>query len=172
MRNRDKTRQDAFLWRDWWLGVYRRGFGLYLEADLRERRRARRRGLAVALAAVPLFALLFELAASGIDVGSFHYQLAIERLAAGDRETGIAELRKAVEKSPGAVRYRVRLGWELLKARLLRQAVDQLARIIPARPGFVASLLVLAFASYYGSVVLGLYWQTRARNRMRALHRM
>lgn len=167
-----RSPSDDFLWRDWWLGVYRRGFGLYREADPRARRSARRSALLVTLALVPLLVFLAETLTSRADEGSFHYQLALDALARGDTETGLSELRQSVRKSPSCLTYRLRLGWELFKARLLAEAAGEFARVIPARPGFIGFLLAAAFISYYGSVVAGLYWRSKALRRHKAPGRL
>jgi hypothetical protein len=163
---RSKSDGEEFLWRDWWFGVYRRGFSGYLEADHEQRKRASLRAVLVTCSLIPLVAFLIEAATWRIDAGWLHYERGTAALARGDSQTGLRELRNAVEESPGRLQYRLRLGWELVKVRLVGQAVGQLARGIHARPGFVAVLLLGGFVSYYGSMVMALYLRSKARSRI------
>jgi len=161
-RGREKTGRDDFLWHDWWFGVYRRGFGPSLEITPHDRSEAQRRGLLVAASLVPLFILLFVAIDWRPDAGQAHYDRAGWAFARGDYETGIRELKTAVERSPGCLRYRIRLVVESVKYRMLAEAAKALSNIIPSKPGFVGLVIVGGFLSYYGSVVLSLYWRARA----------
>jgi hypothetical protein len=164
-RDRGARKRGDFQWFDRWFGIYRTGFGPHLEVRPADRRKDRVRSVILALSLLPLLVLLFVALDWKPDAGQAHYEAATFALSRGDYQTGISELRQAVERSPGCLRYRFRLAWELTKHMMVTQAAGQLARVVPNRPGFTGFVLIAGFLFYYGGMMLSLYWRaTTIRN--------
>jgi hypothetical protein len=167
IRGRAKLKRGDFQWRDWWFGVYRTGFGPHLGVSPTARRNDRRICLIISLSLLPFLILLFVVLDWEPDAGQAHYEAASYAFSRGDQETGIAELRKAVERSPKCLRYRFRLAWELIRHSMVTQATEQLAKVVPTRPGFVGAILAAGFIFYYGGMMLSLYLRASAIRRSR-----